>query len=461
MNFIMDVDSYKISHWLQFPPKTEYIFSYFESRGGKFQETLFFGLQYILKNYFLKPITKDSVLEAEEFFNQHGVPFNTKGWMYIADNLNGKLPLKIRAVPEGSLVPSHNVLFTVENTDPYCFWLAPYVETQLSRVWYPITVASTSYYIKKLILEYLEKTSDSPLEQIQFKLHDFGARGVSSQESAGIGGAAHLINFLGTDTIAGILTSQKYYNAGMAYSIPAAEHSTITSWTRDGEVDAYRNMLKQFARPGSLVAVVSDSYDLNNAVDHLWGEVLRDEVIKSGATIIIRPDSGDPATVVHRTVESLADHFGYYINNKGFKVLKHVKVIQGDGVNEFSIKQIMDKLIQSDYSIDNIAFGMGGALLQKCDRDTNKFAYKCSSVTINGKECDVFKDPVTDPGKKSKAGKQDLILSPDGNYRTVNYLSQDSVMDIIYLNGELKKEYKWEEIKERANKTLQAKCEVS
>lgn len=152
-----------------------------------------------------------------------------------------------------------------------------------------------------MILDYLEKTSDDPQSQINFKLHDFGSRGVSSQESAGIGGAAHLINFLGTDTVTAMLFAMEYYKAEFppAFSICAAEHSTITSWGKDKEVDAYRNMLKQFAKPGALVAVVSDSYDLNNAVDHLWGEQLREEVIKSEATIVIRPDSGDPVTVVH------------------------------------------------------------------------------------------------------------------------------------------------------------------
>ena len=377
--------------------------------------------------------------------------------------MKGKLPLKIRAVPEGSLVPNHNVLFTVENTDPKCFWLTSYVETALVRSWYPITVSTQSYYIKKMILEYLEKTSDDPQTQINFKLHDFGSRGVSSQESAGIGGAAHLVNFLGTDTVTAMLFAMQFYGAEFppAFSIPAAEHSTITSWGKDNEIDAYRNMLKQFATPNSLVAVVSDSYDLNNAVDHLWGEQLREEVIKSGATVVIRPDSGDPATVVHRTMESLADRFGYYLNNKGYKVLKYVKVIQGDGVNEHSIKQILDKLIQSDFSIDNIAFGMGGGLLQQVNRDTNKFAYKCSSVTVKGKERDVFKDPVTDPGKKSKAGKQDLILTPGGSYRTVNYLSQDTIMETVFLNGEIMKEYSWKEIRDRANATLQEIAEAS
>lgn len=451
-NFILDTDSYKPSHYLQYPQGITNVFSYLESRGGRFPSTLFFGLQYILKNYFTTPVTKEDVLEAEKFLKEHGEPFNTEGWMYIVQNLNGQLPLKIKAVPEGTLVPNHNVLMTVENTDPKCFWLTSYVETQLMRIWYPITVATQSYYIKKLIFSFLEKTSDEPEKQIPFKLHDFGARGVSSRESASIGGASHLVNFMGTDTIVGILCANKFYQAGMAgYSIPAAEHSSITSWGKDQETEAYQNMLQQFAKPGALVAVVSDSYDINYAVDHIWGESLRDQVINSGATIIIRPDSGDPVSVVARTIESLATNFGYYINNKGFKVLKYVKVIQGDGVNENSIRQILEKLTEMEFSTDNIAFGMGGRLLQAgIDRDTNKFAYKCSSIVVNGQERDVFKDPISDPGKRSKAGRLNLITTPTGEFRTVNYESQDTALEIIYLNGVLIKEHTFKEIRERA-----------
>lgn len=456
-NLVLDTDSYKTSHYLQYPPNTTNVFSYLESRGGRFPQTLFFGLQYILKKYFLTPVTEAMVNEAEALFKAHGVPFNKDGWMHIVTKHGGKLPLKIRAVAEGTLVPTHNVLMTVENTDPACYWLTSYVETALMRVWYPITVASQSYFIKKLILSYLNKTSDEPQQQISFKLHDFGARGVSSQESAGIGGASHLVNFLGTDTVVAMLVAMEHYGASMppAFSIPAAEHSSITSWGKEGEADAYRNMLKQFAKPGALVAVVSDSYDLDKAVDDIWGVTLRDEVMKSGATVIIRPDSGDPVAVVLRTVKSLADNFGYYVNNKGYKVLQHVRVIQGDGVNEHSIGQILEVLEKNGFSADNIAFGMGGKLLQAgLDRDTQKFAYKCSSITVNGKDRDVFKDPATDPGKKSKAGRLDLIKAPDGKYRTVPYLSQESVLETIYLNGNLVKDQKWDDIKKRAAESL-------
>jgi len=456
-NPIIDTDSYKASHYLQYPPNTEGQFSYLESRGGQYDRVVFFGLQYILKEYLSRPITLQHVAEAEELFRSHGVPFNTEGWMHIVNEHNGLLPLKIRAVPEGSVIPTHNVLMTVENTCPKCFWVTSYVETMLVRLWYPISVATRSWHCKKKILDVLNATSDNPHMNVQFKLHDFGSRGVSSQESAAIGGAAHLINFMGTDTVVGLKLLRDYYNIPMAgFSIPAAEHSTITAWGKDNEVEAYRNMLNQFAKPGSLVAVVSDSYDIWNAAEKLWGETLRQQVIDSGATVVIRPDSGNPAEVVFRLLTILESKFGSTTNHKGYKVLNHVRIIQGDGVNEDSIREVLAKAARDGmYSADNVNFGMGGALLQQLNRDTQKFAYKCSAVRIGDEWKDVSKDPITDPVKKSKAGRLDLVLE-NGTYKTVVGQKWDSVMRTVYFEGEVTIDEKFENIRERSNLALSA-----
>lgn len=460
MNLILDTDSYKSSHYLQYPPNTTKIFSYIESRGGKYDQTVFFGLQYLLKEYLAGPvITAEMVEEAREFFAAHGEPFNYDGWMRIVTVHGGKLPVRIRAVPEGVVLPVSNVMMTIENTDPECFWLTSWLETMLLRVWYPITVATQSHSIKKLIHEYLSFTADDADAEIAFKLHDFGARGVSSQESAAWGGAAHLVNFMGSDTVAGVLLANKFYGVegGMAaFSIPAAEHSSITSWGKENEVEAYRNMLTQFAKPGALVAVVSDSYDLQNAVLNLWGEELKQTVIDSGAVIVIRPDSGDPASVVLETVQNLDKKFGHTINSKGYKVLNNVRVIQGDGINRDSIGQILFALEINRYSASNIAFGMGGALLQQVNRDTQKFAMKCSLAVVNGEEVEVFKDPVTDHGKKSKKGRLDLVGNFfDGSVRTIQ-LDQGqekhpgSLMQTVFENGEILAEHTFDEVRARA-----------
>lgn len=456
-NILIDTDSYKVSHWLQYPPKTTGMYSYIESRGGKYPATIFFGLQYILQRYLTQIITKEMVDEAETFFKGHGEPFNREGWDYIVNDLNGRLPLRITAIPEGTLVPTHNVLMTVECQDPKAFWVVSWFETILMRLWYPITVATQSYYIKQDILGWLKKTADNPEAEISFKLHDFGSRGVSSRESAGIGGAAHLINFLGSDTCEGIYVANHYYNEPMAgFSIPAAEHSTITSWGEEHEVDAFRNMLTQFAKPGGLVAVVSDSYNLWNAVSNLWGTELRDAVIKSGATVIIRPDSGNPPEIVLKTLELLDEKFGHTVNTKGFKVLNNVRVIQGDGINRESINDILRLAMQYGYSSTNIAFGMGGALLQQVNRDTQKFALKCSEITVDGQKREVFKNPITDPGKRSKSGRLALVQrQADGPLETVReeYLNNkhSNLLELVFDNGAILRTTTLKEVRERAN----------
>lgn len=456
VNPILNTDSYKPSHWLQYPPGTEKVYSYIESRGGVYDRTVFAGLQPYLKEYLSTPVTLEDVLEAEEFFKLHGEPFNKQGWLDMISDHGGYFPVRIRAVKEGTVVPTNNVLVSVENTDPKFFWATSYIETAIMRaVWYMTSVATVSWSIKQLIKQFLDETGDP--DSIAFKMHDFGARGVSSFESSGLGGAAHLINFMGSDNITGILAARQYYNEPMAgFSIPAAEHSSITSWGRDREVDAYSNMLTQFAKPGSMLAVVSDSYDILNACD-MWGTVLKQQLLDSGALVVIRPDSGDPASIVLDVVKRLDKWFGSVVNAKGYKVLNNIRVIQGDGINEDSIRGILQNLKNAGYSADNVAFGQGGALLQILNRDTFKFAMKASAALIDGKWIDVFKDPITDAGKRSKRGRLALYQT-GGEFHTVREsdlpAGTETLLEIVWENGELKRDQLFSEIRELSNTSL-------
>ncbi|UJB17814.1 MULTISPECIES: nicotinate phosphoribosyltransferase [Lysobacter] len=467
-NLLLNTDSYKASHWLQYPPGTDATFFYVESRGGVHDRTVFFGLQAILKEYLAKPITHADIDEARDLFAAHGEPFNETGWRYIVDHHGGLMPIRIRAVPEGTVVPTHQALVTIESTDPNAYWVPSYLETLLLRLWYPVTVATISWHAKQTIRQFLERTSDDPEGQLPFKLHDFGARGVSSTESAAFGGAAHLVNFLGTDTVSGLLLARRYYHEPMAgFSIPAAEHSTITSWGREHEVDAYRNMLTQFGKPGAIVAVVSDSYDIFHAIREHWGKTLRDEVIASGATLVVRPDSGDPVDVVHQCVTMLDEAFGHTVNSKGYKVLNHVRVIQGDGINPTSIRAILERITSYGYATDNLAFGMGGALLQRLDRDTQKFALKCSAARVDGEWIDVYKDPITDKGKSSKRGRMTLLRHREyGHFKTVPVppeaasleeavkpLGFDDAMVTVWEDGRIVNDWTFAQVRELANAT--------
>lgn len=453
-NIILNSDSYKHSHYLQYPEGTEYVYSYIESRGGKYDKTLFFGLQAFIKEYLMEPITLAQIQEASDIVSLQCGEFNKKGWEYIYYQHNGYLPVEIHAVPEGTVVDTHNVLLTIVNTDPKCFWLTSFLETALLRaIWYPTTIATKSYNIKDIIKAYWNITCDTPISQVNTKLVDFGARGVSSEESAALGGMAHLVSFQSTDTLSAIVAAKKYYHCGLAgVSIPASEHSTMTSWGKLNEAKAYANMVEQF---GNRVAysVVSDSYDTMNAVKNIWGEELKDLVNSKIARLVVRPDSGDPIQTPINVIEWLMEKYGYTVNSKGYKVLpNNIRVLQGDGIDEDDIYRILATMTMNyRFSTENIVFGMGGGLLQKCDRDTQKFAMKCSAVRVNGEWRDVYKET---PGKKSKRGRLALVHeeTEDGwKYITVPHDGNAAYdeLRLVYHNGDLMIDDTLEEIRNR------------
>lgn len=410
-------DSYKYTHAPQLPQGTGYSFSYISSRGGKYEKLLVIGIQRFLKKYLSKRFTLADIDYAQWLVNRH-IPgggakgtFNREGWVRMLMKHGGRLPVEIRSVPEGTVVPYKNVILTIVNTDPEFPWLPSFLETALLKaVWYPTQVATTSWRIRNIIKKFLEETGD--VAGLAFKLHDFGYRGTSSEETAGIGGMAHLATgFMGTDTLPALIEVDEVYGdldpAG--FSIPASEHSTMTVLgPGEGEIKQMKNFLDAFANEYDIIACVSDGFDIYNATSHNWGEILRPQILASKAMLVIRPDSGDALEVNTRLIKILDEKFGHTVNDKGFKVLKNVRLIQGDGVDESTVYAILMAFQAMGYSADNIAFGMGGALLQNHARDDNKWAMKCSAICIDGVWRDVAKDPITDPGKKSLKGR--LIL---------------------------------------------------
>ncbi len=456
-NLILATDSYKQSHFLQYPPEARVISAYVEARPNPFSdEIVFLGLQPLLVDYFSQPIAVADIDEAEAICVAHGVPFNRAGWEAIVADHGGYLPLEIKALPEGTVVPSCVPMVQLENTDPRMPWLTTFIETAMLRaIWYPTTVATLSWKCKQVIRAGLEKTSDDVEGQLPFKLHDFGARGVSSSESAGLGGLAHLVNFQGTDTMEALVAARRYYGADMAgFSIPAAEHSTMTSWGRDREEDAYRNMLDRFEGEGRIVAVVSDSYDLDAAVADIWGGSLREKVLARQGTLVVRPDSGDPIETPLRTVKTLWEKFGGHVNGKGYRVLDpHVRVIQGDGMTVDSIGMLVTRMAEEGFAIDNIAFGMGGGMLQHVNRDTLRFAMKANAMLgDDGVWHDVFKMPSTDPGKASKAGRQAVVMK-DGRMaaaRLDSVAPGGNLLVPVWRNGELLVRHDFDTVRARS-----------
>ncbi len=479
-NLVIASDGYKYSHAKFYGVEMTKMISYCESRGGKFSETVFYGLQIFLKQYLEGiAITTEEIDEAHELlgtklgiFGRDDV-FDRSKFDYIVDKYDGRLPISIKAVPEGTVVNTKNVLFVIESLDENCAWLTNFLESLLLQVWYPITVATLSREVKKIVVKAFQDCTDYDASTIdfltEFVLNDFGFRGVSSVQSASVGGSAHLVNFRGSDTVVASKLIRDIYNTDIIYglSIPATEHSIMTLKGEDGELEMMRRVLTKY--PTGLVACVSDSFNIFRAVSQYWGQDLIDMILarpaEPGNQLVIRPDSGHVINTLREIFKLLFEKFGYTVNSKGYKVLPpQVRVIQGDGVNLNSIIEIYAMLKEEGISPENLALGMGGKLLQAdIDRDTQNFATKACSAIVDGTEVAIIKAPtemdaegnITKSFKQSKKGKLKLVKNEDGTYRTVTQFDADfdTVKDElveVFRMGEILIEWTFEEIRERA-----------
>lgn len=429
-------DSYKISHWNQMPDGTDEVVFYVEARGGKFDNIVIGGIEYLMTKL-QETVTRDDVAEMHEMSKAHFGQdvFNRKGWDEVVayQEKHGCLPIQIDAVPEGTVVPVKNAVLMVRCKAPF-IWLAGWFEPVILRaVWYTSTVATLSRECIKTIRHHLEQTSDLEVGSNEFnfvlmtRLHDFGSRGVSSSESAALGGLAHLYNSMGTDTFESLYLAKNLFGAEMAgISVPAREHSTVTSWGCERETEAYLNSVKLFGN--GAYSVVYDSTDFKRAVREIEG--YKDEVIAKGGTLIVRPDSGDMFDNIEYALETLGEIFGYETNSKGFKVLnKHCRIIQGDGIDGPAvIDNVLTIMADIGWAAENIAFGMGGGLLQMVNRDTCKWAMKMSAIKIDGVWHDVFKCPKGAEWKASKRGQLSLRRIDDGGFYTESKLADGSQM---------------------------------
>ena len=468
-NIVMMADSYKYSHASQYPGNMVKMFDYMESRGGLYSETVFVGMSGFLKEYLNTPVTIQMVNQAEAFAKAHGVPFDTAGWEYIVTECDGILPVKIRAVPEGSVIPVKNVLCTIESTDRNVPWIAGFLETILMKLWYPTNIATKSYYTKKMLEKY-----GSP-EWSQFAYHNFGDRGSSSVESAAIGGFAHLTQFMGTDNFNSLLYCMQNYNSNMAgYSVFATEHSTTTSWSKDNEMEfVYQMLLDNPEAP--IMSFVADSYDVYKFTDDVTkkGSKVR-ELIESRPhqKFVLRPDSGEPIEVLSKMVEIMKANGVFDSEIDGKLLSTNFGILWGDGITPEVIEEILVHFT-NDISAENFVFGSGGDLMQNHTRDTQRFAVKCSSITLDEGspmddevgdthweeflvQRDVFKDPITDKGKKSKKGEITTYYNKNTGIYFVDKIGQDfegasDILETVFDNG-IAKTYSLDEVRNNAKR---------
>lgn len=434
----VDTDSYKVSMAPQYPKKTKKVRSYIESRGGQFDLVMHFGAQ-SWANTMARPITARQIEIADVLWQLHGEPFPRAMWDYVVEQHGGVPPVRVLSAKEGLMIPTRNVLVVIENTDedmPDPQALTTWCETSLLRaVWYPSTVATLSWHIKQVIKQYYEASvpEEDWAATFGFRLHDFGSRGVSSNESAAIGATAHIINFLGTDTFVAMPWAIRHYYARpqeLAFSIAAMEHSTVTSWTRAGEDDAFYNMVETYANAGVPFAAVIDSYDALDAVRRITnpdGRIVK--LLKERtALMVLRPDSGDPMTIIPQMLSIIDKNVGHTVNRKGYKVLNHFRVIWGDGITKLNIESILRTCVNMlGYAADNFAFGMGGALLQIVNRDDQQYAMKCSAIFVEGEGwIDVYKQPAGVVMKASKKGRVGLYKNAEGEL--LNLLEDDPLI---------------------------------
>ena len=465
-NLILTEDSYKLTQWPQYQKGTRRISSYAEARTNKLYPYLInFGLQYYIKEYLTgQVVTKDDVLEADDICAAHfqdpkRTIFNRNGWMRIAEEFDGRLPLQIRGIDEGLRLPIRTPQFSIENTHDDFGWLTNPMETLLLKPWYTSTVATKSHFALAKIAARLSKTSEDDYVKmfVKFMLQDFGARGGSSEETVCLGGMAHLVNGRGTDTIQAILKIRDYYNTDIlrnmpGFSVVAGEHSTITSWPT--ETESYENFFNTF--PGKIISIVVDSYDQRNALENIFGGTLKQRVldhIAGGGLVVLRLDSGIPEVEVVEAMKILAKQFGTKVNSKGYvELIPGLKILQGDGINLTSIDTILDAVVNAGFAVSNIAcLGMGGALLQLVGRDDLGYALKCSWTNVNGVERIVKKAPKTDPNKGSQGGRLtverhgDRIVSFQ-NRTIADEQAETNMLKVRFLNGESLNEIDWETV---------------
>lgn len=503
-------DFYKLSHPEQYPEGTEFVYSNFTPRTSRMpgvEKVVFFGLQaytlqwmieYFNVYFFLRP--RERVVDEYKHFIYFTLinPGNIQGldtedcWKAI-DKIDatrirelhdyGRLPITIKALPEGTLVPLRVPMYTIENTQSKKFyWLTNYFETQMSaEIWPQCTSATIAFEYLKLLTRYADMTCDNR-DHVPFQAHDFSFRGMMGIEAAALSGAAHLLSFAGTDSCVAIERLEHYYGANISKeivgtSIPATEHSVMCAHGNEDERAAILHLITN-VYPTGFASIVSDTWDFWHLVTVVYPS-LKDEIMARDGRVVIRPDSGDPvdiicgdlnAETVHERkglIECLWDTFGGTVNSKGYKVLDpHIGAIYGDSITLDRAAQILFLLEKKGFAASNIVFGVGSFTYQYNTRDTFGFAVKSTDVIINGVEKAIQKDPKTDNGTKKSAKGRVIVWNDNGTLRLIDGMNEEQYKNMqgmykdelqpVMVDGKLVRQETLSEIRSRIKEQLEA-----
>ena len=451
MNPLLNTDFYKVGHVFQYPPGTELVYSNLTCRSSRVpgvEHTVFFGAQYFVQKVlldgfadFFRMSTTRAVQEYTDIINPSIGPLPSTDHIVDLHRL-GYLPLKIKALPEGSLVPLRVPMLTIHNKHPAFAWLTNYVETMLSNtMWLPITSATIAREYRKIISHYAQTTA-TPAGFVDYMAHDFSCRGMSSADSAIASGMAHLTSFRGTDTVAANWGLQRYYSAApedFGNSVPATEHSVMCAGGMDNELETFRRLIED-VYPNGIVSIVSDTWDLFGGVIARILPALKNRILARNGKVVIRPDSGDPVNIIcgdpdapagslerKGVVECLYDIFGGTPTAAGYIMLDpHIGAIYGDSITLQRAQSILSRLHSKGFAAGNVVFGIGSYTYQYVTRDTFGMAIKSTAVKINGEYHQIYKRPKTDDGAKNSARGFLRVEPHGGTFKLVDNLPTPS-----------------------------------
>lgn len=450
-NVILDTDFYKLVHWKMLKPGLTKMYTYGEPRnGGRYEYIRPFGLQMVMMDHFLQPVTNEMIEEAEEeiiMTGGHREYFNKEVWKKVRDL--GYFPMEVKAIPEGTRVKQGNVLFTTESTEPWFANTLNALESTFMHTWKPTTIATRGMYIKEGITPYFEQTCMNPEEAMLFAVLDFGYRGANGFEDAYRSGAAHGLHFIGSDNMPANRAIKNYYGMkGRFKSVWATEHSVGLSFgPGQGEFD-YVNHQLDSAPDDAIVSIVIDTYgDENFILNVIGSDEIKNKILNRAGKVVLRPDRGKPIVNMLKYSDMLGAIFGFTMNGKGYKVLNpKVSLLQGDGMTETSIPELYREYIKSGWSAENFITGSGGGLLTAdATRDTSRWAIKPSYMEFGDQHINCQKAGMkSDETKKSMSGKLKLHPVGSGEFMTMQGGVEDPIqfnsyidsLRVLYRNGE-------------------------